>query len=208
MDCRVKPGNDDRIGGRPRSPLSFVVMPGLDPSIHSGDGRVRSSAAEWIAASNPAMTTELVDGRLRRRRNTAMIDAGLLFAALTSTPIAAAAPATIILAVSEAEILPDRLRCAGTEPFWSLSIDGAEAVFETPEAQGPSAARFAVHGRLNASNRFGLWALRMRSDAGQESVALVRQAACSDGMSDFEYSYTVALLDADDERSLLDGCCE
>ena len=137
-----------------------------------------------------------------------MIHAGLLLAVLTSPSVDAAAPATLILAVSEAEGLPQRLRCAGTEPFWSLSIDDGEAVFETPEAQGPSAARFAIHGSVTASNRFGLWALRMRSQAGQESLALVRQAACSDGMSELEYSYSIALLDADDERSLLDGCCE
>ena len=136
-----------------------------------------------------------------------MIHVGLLFAVLTSSSVDAATPATLILAVSE-EGLPERLHCAGTEPFWSLSIGEGEAVFETPEAQGPSAARFAIHGSVAASNRFGLWALRMRSEAGQESLALVRQAACSDGMSELEYSYSIALLDADDDRSLLDGCCE
>jgi uncharacterized membrane protein len=137
-----------------------------------------------------------------------MIHIGLLFAVLTSSSVDAVTPATIILAVSEAEGLPQRLNCAGTEPFWSLSIGGGEAVFETPEAQGPSAAHLAVDGSVAASNRLGLWALRMRSERGQESVALVRQAACSDGMSDLEYSYSIALLDADDEHSLLDGCCE
>ena len=136
-----------------------------------------------------------------------MIHAGLLLAVLASSSVEAAAPAALILAVSEAEGLPERLHCAGTEPFWSLSIDDGEAVFETPEAQGSSAARFAIHASVTASNRFGLWALRMRSPTGKESVALVRQAACSDGMSELEYSYTIALLDADDEPSLLDGCC-
>jgi uncharacterized membrane protein len=137
-----------------------------------------------------------------------MIHIGLLFAVLTSSSVHAATPATIILAVSEAEGLPERLNCTGTEPFWSLSIGGGEAVFETPEAQGPAAAHFAIDRGVAASNRLGLWALRMRSERGQESVALVRQAACSDGMSDLEYSYSIALLDADDEHSLLDGCCE
>jgi uncharacterized membrane protein len=141
------------------------------------------------------------------RRDTAMIYVGLLFAALTSSPVHAATPVTLILAVSE-EGLPERLRCAGTEPFWSLSVDNGEAVFETPEAQGPAAARFTIDGSVAASNRFGLWALRLRSQAGQESLALVRQAACSDGMSDVAYAYTIALLDADEEGSLLDGCCE
>jgi uncharacterized membrane protein len=136
-----------------------------------------------------------------------MIHLGLLFAVLASSSVDAATPAALILAVSE-EVLPERLRCAGTEPFWSLSIEGGEAVFETPEAQGPSAARFSIHGSVTASNRLGLWAVRMKSEAGQETLALVRRAACSDGMSDLEYPYSIALLDADDEHSLLDGCCE
>jgi uncharacterized membrane protein len=137
-----------------------------------------------------------------------MIEAGLLFAVLTSSSVDAATPAMLILAASEAEGLPERLHCAGTEPFWSLSIEDGKAVFETPEARGSSAPRFAIYGNVTASNRLGLWALRMRSEAGQESLALVRQAACSDGMSDLEYSYSIALLDADDEHSLLDGCCK
>ena len=32
MDCRVRPGNDDVVG---RVPVPQVVIPGLDPGIHS-----------------------------------------------------------------------------------------------------------------------------------------------------------------------------
>ena len=36
-----------------------VVMPGLDPGIHSATVLVAASAAEWIAGTGPAMTTRV-----------------------------------------------------------------------------------------------------------------------------------------------------
>ena len=37
--------------------LPYVVMPGLDPGIHSVARMITSTVTEWIAGSNPAMTT-------------------------------------------------------------------------------------------------------------------------------------------------------
>jgi hypothetical protein len=34
-----------------------VVMPGLDPGIHSGTFVLATALREWIAGSSPAMTT-------------------------------------------------------------------------------------------------------------------------------------------------------
>ena len=132
-----------------------------------------------------------------------MIAIGFLIAML-GAPGVSDAPTAILAA--EVEGAPDRLRCAGTEPFWSVAIEGGEAIFETPENQGPSAPRLALEGTLTAQNRLGLWAFRLRSQDGQESIALVREEACSDGMSDLDYPYTVAFLHREGE--LLDGCCE
>ena len=132
-----------------------------------------------------------------------MIQLGFLLAMLA----APAGPTTqTAILVADAEGVPARLHCAGTEPFWSVTIEGGEAVFETPENQGPSAPRLALEDTLTAQNRLGLWAFRMKSQEGQESVAVVRAAACSDGMSDREYPYAVAFLHGEGE--LLDGCCE
>jgi hypothetical protein len=45
--------------------LQSVVMPGLDPGIHSVALRTSSSVTEWIAGSSPAMTTTMgVPGRM------------------------------------------------------------------------------------------------------------------------------------------------
>jgi hypothetical protein len=37
-----------------------VVMPGLDPGIHSVTPKIFAAVTEWIAGSSPAMTTEVV----------------------------------------------------------------------------------------------------------------------------------------------------
>jgi hypothetical protein len=53
---------------------SSVVMPGLDPGIHSGASVHIAAEGEWIAGSSPAMTTEKVarprirSGLLRERK--------------------------------------------------------------------------------------------------------------------------------------------
>ena len=40
-------------------PLRSVVMPGLDPGIHSVTSKPFPTDTEWIAGSSPAMTTLL-----------------------------------------------------------------------------------------------------------------------------------------------------
>ena len=106
--------------------------------------------------------------------------------------------------------LPPNLQCAGTEPFWALNIEGDEARFETPDRQGELATKLAVETRLTAENRFGLWALRLRSSEqrSEQTIAVIREVSCSDGMSEIEYPFAVALLHEEGGQSLLDGCCE
>jgi hypothetical protein len=43
------------------SPPSTVVMPGLDPGIHSAPAMLATTLPEWIAGSSPAMTTKGVE---------------------------------------------------------------------------------------------------------------------------------------------------
>jgi hypothetical protein len=44
-------------GGRVSKRLPAVVMPGLDPGIHSATPDQTVTVTEWIAGSSPAMTT-------------------------------------------------------------------------------------------------------------------------------------------------------
>jgi hypothetical protein len=64
MDCRVRPGNDERIaeseGCLQRLPLTLVTT-GLDPVVHADPPhalrhRCENELAAWIAGSRPAMT--------------------------------------------------------------------------------------------------------------------------------------------------------
>src|SRR5262245_52405013 len=73
----------------------------------------------------------------------------LFLLALASAPARAAAPATPAPAPAAAD-LPARLTCVGTEPFWSVTLEGGKARVATPEKPEGSTASFtttrATHG--------------------------------------------------------------
>ena len=101
--------------------------------------------------------------------------------------------------------IPTGLICAGTEPFWSLSIESGERVsFSEPTADGVSEIAAEVEWAGAASGRSGFPAA-LRARGGEAGYALVlRPAACSDGMSDREYGWMGEVLTG---RRLLSGCC-
>jgi uncharacterized membrane protein len=76
----------------------------------------------------------------------------------------------------------------GTEPFWSLTVEGGEGLWSTPENQ--PGARFAVS-RFAGNNGLGFTGTL----DGAPFTATLTPGACSDGMSDrrFPYVATVAL---------------
>ncbi len=83
-------------------------------------------------------------------------------------------------------------RAHGTEPFWSVTINGGRMVYDDPEGRKvvvrTPAARTSFNGRRYVSRRL--------------TVDITRQA-CNDGMSDFTYADTVRVTV--DGRSL-EGC--
>lgn len=84
----------------------------------------------------------------------------------------------------------------GTEPFWGGSVTGMKLTYTTPEnIDGTTIAvkRFTGQGGLGYSGRLDGMAFDMTITPG----------ACSDGMSDRTYPYTVTLRIADDTRR---GC--
>lgn len=94
-------------------------------------------------------------------------------------------------------IAPDEvLHFTGTEPFWGGEISGATLTYSTPEDQdGTQIAveRFAGRGGLAFGGRHG----------GREFEMLVTPGACSDGMSDRTYPFTVTLQVGGEMRN---GC--
>jgi len=95
---------------------------------------------------------------------------------------------------------PVKMTCAGTEPFWSMSVGYGVARFEfdgkkttvgldepeTPAAR-PAPWVFAVHGK-----------------PGQFLLAEKPEAKCSDGMSDNSYPYSMLVHTA---GVFMEGCC-
>ena len=99
--------------------------------------------------------------------------------------------------------LPLGLVCAGTEPFWSITLgDGAR--FATPEG-GRS---YAIEGAATAEGRLSFpVAVRLAAEDGG-GTAVIRPLTCNDGMSDRTWPWTVdLLLRQGTEWSLLTGCC-
>lgn len=102
----------------------------------------------------------------------------------------AAAPAPDVAVRPEREAAPIRTpvaayRVVGTEPFWGIRIDGDALHFTTLEDQAGK--------RLTA--RPAVTTDGVRYEGEHEGVAFalsLARAACSDGMSDTEYTYTAA----------------
>lgn len=85
---------------------------------------------------------------------------------------------------------------AGTEPFWSLKITGAQALWTTPDNQPGTrlaVTRFAGNNGLGFSGTLD----------GKALTATLTPGNCSDGMSDrsFPYVATIAL-----DGATLRGC--
>ena len=80
----------------------------------------------------------------------------------------------------------DVLRFTGTEPFWGGKAKGNTLTYSTPEdisEQVITASRFAGRGGLSFSGTLREGAFTMA----------VTEGACSDGMSDRTYPFTVTL---------------
>ena len=99
------------------------------------------------------------------------------------------------------------LICAGTEPFWSLEIDGAKARYSVP---GEDAKDFTVAGRAPAQGVLGHFVIRLKdkdSATGPEGLVVVTrsQGFCSDNMSDTEHPFTGTFIRPD--GAVFGGCC-
>ncbi|UYV37424.1 SH3 domain-containing protein [Rhodobacteraceae bacterium D3-12] len=100
---------------------------------------------------------------------------------------------------------PDQISCYGTEPFWSLSYDGNNALHYSDINGADRLMR--VQSILRAQGRLDRHALIAGSEDGLVTAVYAR-AQCSDGMSDRAYGFSVdAVLRDPDGHVLLSGCC-
>jgi hypothetical protein len=91
---------------------------------------------------------------------------------------------------------PDGLTCAGVEPFWALSFSSEGATWSAPDV----APRVAA-GLTSAAADGRDWPVMLHFDG---LTAVIRPAACSDGMSDRTDPWIVDVIM---DRSLRTGCC-
>lgn len=90
----------------------------------------------------------------------------------------------------------ETIHLSGTEPFWSITIEGDRLTYATPDNIGgsvTSVTRFAGNGGLGLSGTLEGAALQIAVTPGE----------CSDGMSDRAYPFTATITLGD---AMLEGC--
>jgi len=102
---------------------------------------------------------------------------------------------------------PQALHCAGTEPFWDITIDETDSTFISPDLDTP--IRLDYLHFAPGIGRTDLWAHYLSSVDGTYSpTVIVRYTeACSDGMSDLTYDYEALLLGLGASGAPAYGCC-
>lgn len=90
----------------------------------------------------------------------------------------------------------DVVTLSGTEPFWTLVIDGGQAVWTTPDDQ--SGTRFAAQ-RFAGNNGLGF----SGTLDGKPIAATLTPGECSDGMSDRQFPFVATVAWGDETY---EGC--
>ncbi len=111
--------------------------------------------------------------------------------------------ATMRTGLWQQDAVPAGLVCHGTEPFWSLTLDGGAAQFSTPE----SAVR---HEGLRIFGPSDWMENPRRALRAEGLMALISPAPalCSDGMSDALFGLDVDVVVGEGEAArYLRGCC-
>jgi uncharacterized membrane protein len=103
--------------------------------------------------------------------------------------------------------LPVPMRCLGTEPFWSLDLNAPllQATFATPEEAPETMTIVNFWPGEDFRPVAGLRLLQ------RDGIAVIRAAACSDGMSDRDFGLAIDLFLGPVEGAgvgpALQGCC-
>ena len=113
------------------------------------------------------------------------------------------------LAMVDTSALPEAdfpLLCVGTEPFWSLTIRGAEAHQTQPGIEGIDEFTWRASPWLVAVSGWR-FALRLEGEGGEPGWMAVLRAepSCTDGMSDVDYPFDTVVLTP--QGYPLAGCC-
>lgn len=95
-----------------------------------------------------------------------------------------------------------KLSCAGTEPYWSVKVDGSTATYTTPGADAP-----VVYKNAKTSEAAGMspgYAFQINAQDLSLSIINAGKEGCSDDQSDATYKYHVI---ANVNGTVFYGCC-
>ncbi len=102
------------------------------------------------------------------------------------------------------DLLPERMSCTGTEPFWSLQFQAGDVRIETAD---DTRSFTAAPPRTPVMNR-NRKVMEMSDDSGGEAVAMLMTGGiCWDGMSDINYPIEILWVDTSRGDLPLSGCC-
>lgn len=110
---------------------------------------------------------------------------------------------------------PELRQCFGTEPFWTLEVDGPETTLIMLGAEPRDGLISSMYSSRSRRDRFALGGAFLPTENGPSALHLsVHMEPCNDGMSDREYGITVDMLltssdasAAQDAVGLYSGCC-
>ncbi|OJU21333.1 MAG: hypothetical protein BGN89_07855 [Alphaproteobacteria bacterium 64-6] len=95
----------------------------------------------------------------------------------------------------------ETFQCAGTEPFWGVTLAPKEGEFSEPDSN----SKLTIARVQPATARLFPLLYRLRNEKGQSLRATVsHQQWCTDGMSDYDYAFQVLLSD---DENFYEGCC-
>src|SRR6478736_3942532 len=121
---------------------------------------------------------------------------GRAWCGMTLARIFGAAGAALLLVACQQGGADETVRFSGTEPFWGGQVSGGSLTYTTPD--NPDGTKIAVE---RFAGRGGLSFTGSLDNAAFEMT--VTPLACSDGMSDRTYPFTVTLKLGDELRN---GC--
>lgn len=99
--------------------------------------------------------------------------------------------------------LPKSLECHGTEPFWTIKIDPKGSTYQSmDETKEP----LALDEIQSAANNDSAWFATGGTPKAPVAVAITRGEACSEGMSDDVFPYSI--LAKIPNGGVVSGCCQ
>lgn len=106
----------------------------------------------------------------------------------------------ILTAFTTTSFAASNWKCVGTEPFWGATILDNKVVFASPELERPVSS--SIVSLQTAAGVGPDFAFVVKT---QNLTATVVSGACTDGMSDNEYTHHI-VIDRGNTRVLY-GCC-